>query len=172
MHFHFCLVLMPVWLYHTQVDPDTAYLKEEFGQCAFSPDSSNEFHVPTCVGVTILSLIVEGSSFSNRPISQMSMSTVSPCTPGPSSASRPIFTSRKEASVKVKVVQATMRKSPSGKVEFTRENQTYVTVTEGTANVDYVSQAIQRKWGFNYVLVTSDGLKLDDSAQGNNMAYT
>ena len=68
--------------------------------------------------------------------------------------------------MKVKVVQATMKKLPSGKMEFKSENQTYVTVTEGTANLDYVSQAVQRKWGSHYVLVTSDGLKLDDSAQG------
>ena len=73
--------------------------------------------------------------------------------------------------MKVKVVQATLRRAPSGKAEFTRENQTYVTVSEATANVDYVSQAIQRKWGFNYVLVTSDGLKLDDSAQGIYKSY-
>ena len=68
--------------------------------------------------------------------------------------------------MKVKVVQATVKKLPSGRMEFKSENQTYVTVTEGTANLDYVSQAVQRKWGSHYVLVTSDGLKLDDSAQG------
>ena len=77
-----------------------------------------------------------------------------------------MFYAKKEASVKVKVVQATIKKLPSGEMEFTSENQTYVTVTEGTANLDYVSQAIQRKWGSQYVLVTYDGLKLDDSAQG------
>ena len=59
-----------------------------------------------------------------------------------------------------------MMKLPSGKMEFNIQNQTYVTVTEATANLDYIRQAIQRKWGAEYVLVTSDGLKLDDSAQG------
>ena len=118
-----------------QVDPDTAYLKEEFGQRAF------EFNLPSSVGVTILSLIVEGTFLGSRPVGQLGTS-VSPI-PGPSSANRPIFSTKKELSVKVKVVQATLKKSPSGKMEFTSENQTYVTVTEGTANVDYVSQAIQ-----------------------------
>lgn len=145
-----------------QVDPSTAYLREEFGQRAFFPDASNEFHLQSCVGVTIFSLIVEGSQHSTQPTNQTT--TAVACMPGPSSVSRPIFSTKKEASVKVKVVQATIKKSPSGKMEFTSENQTYVTVSEGTANLDYVSQAIQRKWGSQYVLVTSDGLKLDDSA--------
>ena len=149
----------------SQVDPDTVYLKEEFGQRAYFPDSNNEFNLPSCVGFTIVSLIVEGSFLGSRPVGQMGTNTISP-TPGPSLAHRPIFSTKKESSVKVKVVQATLKKSPLGQLEFIRENQTYVTVTEGTANVDYVSQAIQRKWGFTYVLVTSDGLKLDDSAQG------
>ena len=110
--------------------------------------------------------MVEGS-FNNRPVGQIGTSVVSHSTPGPSSGNRPIFSAKKEISAKVKVVQATLRRAPSGKAEFTRENQTYVTVSEATANVDYV----QRKWGFNYVLVTSDGLKLDDSAQGIYKSY-
>ena len=146
----------------SQIDPQSAYLREEFGLRAFFPDSNNEFHLPSCVGVTILSLLVEGSPPTTRPVHSMTASAFPPSTPGPSSASRPIFSSKKEISV----VQATLKKLSSGKIEFTRENQTYVTVTEETANIDYISQAIQRKWGFHYVLVTSDGLKLDDSAQG------
>ena len=53
-----------------QVDPATAYLREEFGQRAFFPDASNEFHLPSCVGVTIFSLIVEGSQHSTQPTNQ------------------------------------------------------------------------------------------------------
>ena len=37
-------------------------------------------------------------------------------------------------------------------------------VTEATANLHYVSSAVQRKWGQEYTLVTSDGLKVDDSS--------
>ena len=43
-------------------------------------------------------------------------------------------------------------------MEFMAQNQTFVDVTEATANLHYVSSAIQRKWGPEYVLVTSDGL--------------
>lgn len=146
-----------------QIDPATVYLREEFGQRAFFPDASNEFHLPSCVGVTIFSIVVEGSQHNVRPRNQTTSAVVS--MPGPSSGNRPIFSTKKEVSVKVQVVQATLKKSLSGKVDFTSENQTYVTVTEGTANLDYVSQAIQQKWGSQYVLVTSDGLKLNDSTQ-------
>ena len=143
-----------------QVDPNTVYLKEEFGQRSYFLDANNDLQLPSRIGVTIFSLLVEGSPAHMRPVNQPS------CTPGPSSSIRPVFSCKKEVSVKVKVVQATMKKLPSGRMEFKSENQTYVTVTEGTANLDYVSQAVQRKGGSHYVLVTSDGLKLDDSAQG------
>ena len=135
-----CVFPLPV-----QIDPATVYLREEFGQRAFFPEASNEFHLPSCVGGTIFSLVVEGSQLNTRQ-TNLSTSAVA-CIPGPSSGSRPIFSTKKEVSVKVKVVQATLKKSPSGKMDFTHENQTYVTVTEGTANLDYVSQAIQQKWG-------------------------
>ena len=146
------------------MDPDTVYLREEFGQRAFFQDADNDFQLPTSVGVTILSLIVEGSHVNIRPPS----TSVVLGTPGPSYGGKPILSSKKEVSVKVKVVQATMKKLSNGKYEFNNENQTYITVTEGTANLkgQQVSQVIQRKWGSGYVLVTSDGLKLNDSAQG------
>ena len=83
----------------------------------------------------------------------------------PSPVYKPILPSKKEQSVKVKIVQATMKKT-TGRPEFTQLNQTFITVTDTTANVDYISSAVQRKWGADHVLVTADGLRLDDSAQG------
>ena len=40
--------------------------------------------------------------------------------------------------MKVKIVQAEMSKLPSGKLDFHCQNQTYVTVNEGTANLEYI----------------------------------
>ena len=77
--------------------------------------------------------------------------------------------SRKAQSTNVKIVQASMKRLPNGKMEFMAQNQTFVDVTEVTANLHYVSSAIQRKWGPEYVLVTSDGLKLDDSSGTQGM---
>ncbi len=54
--------------------------------------------------------------------------------------------------------------SPSGKAEYTPENQVFVDVTEATANLNYITSVVQRKWGEEYSLVTCDGLKVDDSS--------
>ena len=44
-------------------------------------------------------------------------------------------------------------------------NQTFVDVTEATmANVNYITAAVQHRWGPDHSLVTSDGLQLDDSS--------
>ena len=76
---------------------------------------------------------------------------------------------RKAQSTNVKIVQASVKRLPTGKLEFFGQNQTFVDVTETTANLHYVSSAIQRKWGPEYVLVTTDGLKLDDSSGTQGM---
>ena len=77
----------------------------------------------------------------------------------------------KAQSTNVKIVQASVKRLSSGKMEFTAQNQTFVDVTETTANLHYVSSAIQRKWGPEYALVTSDGLKLDDSSGTQGMLF-
>ena len=73
-------------------------------------------------------------------------------------------------SVNVKVVQARMKKSQSGKAEFTCLNQMFVNVTESTASICcHISNVIQERWGYDHTLVTSDGLKVDDSAGTQGM---
>lgn len=67
-------------------------------------------------------------------------------------------------SITVKVVQATFKRLSNGKPDFTPENQTFVELTDSTANVHYVTSAVQHTWGAEYVMVTADGLKIDDSA--------
>ena len=87
--------------------------------------------------------------------------------PGPSSSfgSQPLSLQKKlQPSVNVKVVQAAYKQLSNGRPEFTPQNQTFIEVCESTANVHYVNSAVQRKWGTDYTMVTSDGLKIDDSA--------
>lgn len=89
--------------------------------------------------------------------------------PGPSSAhqrpfltQRPSFTSRKgyntNDSFTIKIVQA----KGQNKLSFLNEGQMF---TENTANVPYLSNVVQEKWGMgeDYVMVTSDGLRVEDS---------
>ena len=57
-----------------------------------------------------------------------------------------------------------MTKLPNGKVKFNSESQTFVKITEATANVPFISNAMQRSWGEKYMLVSNDGLEIQDSS--------
>lgn len=122
------------------------------------------------VGVLICNLIAMGSPTSVQHQSPSPPATsvrVIPTSLEPSTSGLPQqtqFSARKTQSCYVKIVQASIRHLPNGKMEFIAQNQTFVDVTEATANLHYVISAVQRKWGQDYVLVTSDGLKVDDSS--------
>lgn len=161
----------------TQVDVTTVWLKEEFGPKAFFPDASNSsFQFTNDVGRTLTSFFVRGnpscaSQQPSPPVAgplRMSQPTVIPST-SRMPAYKPIFSGKKGASVSVKVVQSSISKLSSGKLDFEKLGQTFVEVNESTANVDFITTCVQRKWGYDYVLVTNDGLRVEDSAgtQGN-----
>ena len=139
-----------------QLDPATVWLREEYGTRAFFPDSDNAtFSIPP--DHSLISVIVEGSESAH----------VLPhvATPAPPPRLPPVAgPSRKCQTVNVKVVQAVLKRHPGGKCEFTQLGQTFVDVTEATANVDYIRSAIQKKWGTDYIIVTADGLEIEDSS--------
>ena len=87
--------------------------------------------------------------------------------------SRPMFSSAKkhQVSFSLKIVQANMKRLSSGKIEFTHKSQMFIDIKEDTANVHYITDVIQRKWGNSYVLVTNDGLMIEDCSgtNGNNL---
>ena len=56
-----------------------------------------------------------------------------------------------------------MTKHAKGKVAFQPVNQTYIDLVESTANVEYILTLVQRRWGEDYIIVTNDGLQLEDS---------
>ena len=64
----------------------------------------------------------------------------------------------------VKIVKATMKPGANRRPDFTPLTQTFVDVTESTANTNYILNAVQRKWGAQYVIVTSDGLQIEDGS--------
>ena len=45
-------------------------------------------------------------------------------------------------------------------------------LTEATANMQYVTSAVQHEWGAEYVVVTSDGLPIPDSSSTQGMLCT
>lgn len=96
---------------------------------------------------------------------RMSQSVVTPSTSTDRMPSyKPIISSgKKGACISVKVVKSSISKLSSGKLDFQKLGQTFVDVNETTSNVDYISNCVQRKWGRDYTLVTSDGLRIEDS---------
>lgn len=64
----------------------------------------------------------------------------------------------------MRVIQADLSFDDSKKPTFTKIGQVFIDVTEATANVAYVTSVIHQTFGSNYVLVTGDGLKINDSA--------
>lgn len=70
----------------------------------------------------------------------------------------------------MKVVQAHLEKE-AGRVEFQMEGQTFVDVTEATANVENILNTVQDNWGDNYVLVTNDGLEIEDCSGTQGLKF-
>ena len=62
----------------------------------------------------------------------------------------------------MKITKALLTKR-GRKPEFTPTGQLYIEITDSTSNIEHVLEKIQNKWGQDYLLVTSDGLKLEDS---------
>ena len=146
-----------------QLDPNTVWLKQEFGRRCYFPDANGQFNFDKEVGNTIYGLSVEGA-----PAHQVTQ-TVTSATPSTSSgfASQPFFKpfgTKKGNSFNVKVIKANMKKLAGGKLEFEKLEQTHVSLEESNANVVTVSSAVQGKWGVEYMVVTGDGLEVDDSA--------
>ena len=153
-----------------QLDPVTVWLREDSpGSRAFFPNEHNTcFILNDDVGILSCDLMAMGSPVNvQTPTPPTSSARVlsTPSEPSTSGLSHQTqLSAKKTQSCNVKIVQALVKRLTSRKLEFSPQNQTFVDVTEATANVHYVSSAVQRKWGQEYTLVTSDGLKVDDSS--------
>ena len=105
-------------------------------------------------------------STSSRVVShtQSSLSGLTPTTSSGSAIQHQPAPGRKHSSISIKVVQAGFKRLIGSRPELIPQNQTFVDLTEATANINYVTSVIQRRWGMEYVMVTSDGLRIDDSS--------
>ena len=110
----------------------------------YFPDATNSyFTLPN----DISRLVVEGSTQTARPAQV---------------ATRPFFHHSKSQTVNVKVGASLHETTCEWKV--CEPQQTFVDVTESTSNVNYVRNAVQKRWGEEYTLVTADGLEIEDSS--------
>ena len=78
-------------------------------------------------------------------------------------ATSSVLAQRRLPSFSLKMLKATMIRRGRGKVEFTPSSQTYIDLVDTTANLEHIMAVLHRRWGSDYVLVTSDGLELEDS---------
>ena len=154
-----------------QLQLSSVWLREEHsGGMVFFPDhTSTTFNIsPSDCPLT---LIVEGqpepSAAEIRPTTAASglVSTPAVSTPRTAVDSQvPHFSGRRAATCNVKIVQANLHRLPGGRVEFDPQGQMWVDVSDATANVNHILSAVQRNWGTDQVLVTADGLKIEDSS--------
>lgn len=153
---------------------DTIWLKEVGGgRSAFFPNLRNErFNFTSDVGIFITSLAVEGSSRPRDPNLQPSQPGGSSSGGGSSSRvlsissnTPPMFKKSTGSSscVTVKVVYSTMKKI-GNKFSFKKLHQAFVKVVESTANVHYITHVVREKWNNNLVLVTNDGMLIEDGS--------
>ncbi len=111
-----------------------------------------------------------------EPIENVTIATPSQLLAGISSGSsyrpyqsqRPIFhpktSNLAHDSFTLKIIQASVaHHGQNNKISFVHHGQIFTTMTETTATVPYLTSTIQDKWGEGYALVTSDGLRLEDS---------
>ena len=163
------------------------WLREEFtGGMAFFPDASNtSFDIP--FDDSPATLLVEGQDVARHstPTGEATAdalasgdTVLSPQTgtlaarpgnaAGPSHAGTPAYR-RPPPTCTVKVVKAKFRRLPGGKPEFTPVGQLFVDLTDSSANIDHVLAAVKRQWGHDQVVVTADGLRIEDSAGTQGM---
>lgn len=164
------------------MDPSEVWLKGECDGLAVFPDDIGRFILPP--EVTLYStLLVEGPTASGLNMRMGFQSAVSRTTTGQSISSTPsalspasghpgppmfrsVVASRKPAPTLIKIMKAKMSASNSkrgGKPDFTCTGQLYIELTESTANVSHVCEAVRRQWGTEYTVVSTEGLEIDDS---------
>ncbi len=150
-----------------QVDPNDVWLRGDLDNKAYFPNESGAFDLSDTYDGAVL--VVEGPEPvipRTTTVSSTAQSNVS----GASSAyhSNPppfksvIPRSKAGSTTSVKILKAEMSTSRTGKVDFEQSAQMHIDVTETTANVCHILREVHQKWGEGYVLVTLNGLQLED----------
>jgi hypothetical protein len=146
-----------------QLNPETVWMQLQYGRKVFFPDVENsEFNLSNDVedGDT---LIVRGTKLESQPSTTIRNPIQSLNDSLSGTPTRPVFSATKKTShVNVKIVKVAMKQLPPGKMDFNHLSQTFIDITDDTANVNYVTSMIQGKWGSEYSLVTADGPPLED----------
>ena len=158
-----------------QVDVSEVWLRDNVTDDAFFPELDGGFLIADIADYSVLN--VEGpestSLSSDSPLprrpsqrSGSSMTTSSTIAPSPAP---PSFRSvcppgtKKTASFALKIIKAKVHKKNKKKLDFEVQSATHFDITDSTANVACILDCVKRKWGEDYVIVTSDGIEIEDS---------
>lgn len=165
--------------------PEDTWLREDSdSRIAYFPDEAGHFNLLSELGTpagSFSTLIVEDSTVScSAPGPQSgpgrqsvsSLPFLAPCSAS-SSSEPPLFPSvvekprAKRLANLIKILKArnlTVETKRSGKPGFvcTVTGQTYLELSNDTANVSYVSEAIRKLWGSDHTIVSSEGLEIED----------
>ena len=149
------------------LDPETIWLKEEYGTRAFFPDDGSNFTGLDAISNDYYSLTVEGvpveapqrSGTSSSSVSVLNTTTGTPTTRKP--YFQPVINKSKEV-YSLKVVLADLSYGIHGKPEFSPLESAYCEIMETTANATFISRFIRQEFDEEYVLVSNDGLEIKD----------
>ena len=143
------------------------WLKDECDGTANFPEMEDgRFNLQNIQPYT--TLIVEGPTVNGFTPGALNFSgrgqSVVPATSLPA----PIYhsvTASKKVTISIKVVKARMHIPKKGiKSEFQSLSQICIELTKSTANVSHMTGAVRKQWGSEYIIVTNDGLEIDDTS--------
>lgn len=164
-----------------QVSPSDVWIRERYGGRAFFPSDEGNFVFGEENDLSHLEVegtpVLRGSRSASRPTSPprqpLTLSATASSSTGSTPQSYPGFTSvisqsggRRGGSgaFSLKVVHARITDICNNRPNFVKQGQTFVELTEATANVLHVTAAVQRELGEDHVIVTADGLEVRDSS--------
>ncbi|KAJ7382543.1 hypothetical protein OS493_034434 [Desmophyllum pertusum] len=155
------------------VVPDTLYIKEEWGDVTFWANEGGRFNLSHIADGT--TMVIMGQNQDNTRNSEAGNCLSYTAPPAGTNKSRLPFrpfsekgkstSSSSTSTFGYKVVLA----KKNGK-SFTELNQTYNCVNEETANVVYITEKGQEKWG-EAVLVAGNGLAIQDEEGTRGVRY-
>ena len=160
-----------------QVDPNEAWLKDDIDDTPYFPDDSGKFNLHEVNNIGYATLLVEGPlaapSTNNTSVSRAVTPTGNLSllhAQGPSSSLqqspptwRSVTRQKKAASCTLKVTRAAMTMI-GHTANFKLSSVAFIELVDGTANLGYISTVIKNKWGEDCVIVTNEGLRLEDSS--------
>jgi len=111
--------------------------------------------------------VSSGSPGSNHS-STLTLSSAAPYQGTSASMFRSVVTRRPPPSHTLKIVKARIVKN-GRRVQFIPNFQLFMRLVESTANVDSITTAAREEWGTDILIVTHDGLRIENSAATRGM---